>query len=43
MVAANFGSALARKLNTFTKLSKEELGFLADLQSKPLRSSAVAN
>jgi CRP-like cAMP-binding protein len=37
MVGANFDSALARKLNTFIKLSKEELGVLADLQSKPLK------
>ena len=32
-----FTSALARKLNWFVELSKNELGILADLQSKPLR------
>ena len=30
----NFDSALARKLNAFVELSKDELGVLADLQSK---------
>ena len=34
---AKFNSALARKLNTFIKLTKEERGVLADIQSKPLR------
>ena len=32
-----FDSALARKLNTFINLTKEERGVLADIQSKPLR------
>src|SRR5262249_42986313 len=32
-----FSSALARKLNVFVRLSKNELDILANLQSKPLR------
>jgi hypothetical protein len=34
MLDAQFDSALARKLSTFMKLSREELAVLVDLQSK---------
>lgn len=34
MIEAQFESALARKLGTFTELSHDELGLLVDLQSK---------
>jgi CRP-like cAMP-binding protein len=37
MMDAKFDSALARKLNSFVEMSKEELGVLVDLQSKPLK------
>jgi CRP-like cAMP-binding protein len=35
MLDAQFDSALARKLSTFMKLSRDELAVLVDLQSKP--------
>jgi len=37
LMDAKFSSALARKLNSFVELSKDELGVLVDLQSKPLK------
>jgi len=36
MINAKFDSALARKLSSFVEMSKDELGVLADLQSKPV-------